>query len=141
MSPSSKPMRTFSNSTGAYAVSRLASELMPANPMGNARQGDVRYTSDAAASLCRGCALEKFVAEIQGQFGEKDVRADDHNVRDHHRLRSSSPDALGSTAHCQPFVAAHRGQDETVDQRLHHALHKVRKLQRIDGPRPELHCT
>src|SRR5438105_8479620 len=152
MSPSSKPMRTLSNSTGAYAESAAANELMTWNPgctaLRKAAQA-VRYTSGAGASLCKhhcaqaslckGCALKKLASQIQGQLGEKHVGANDHDVRYHHRLRGGAPNALRSAAHRQPFVTTHGREDEPINDGLHHALHDIGKFQGIDGAGPELH--
>src|SRR5579872_5539435 len=140
MSPSSKPMRTPSNlmaglesvfDVTALVIGRvpvIITAILPSRGLETHHAGprvDPR-------------ALEKLVGEEQRHFGEKCIGHDDHDGRQHGRLRGGPADTLSTSAHGQPFVAAEGCENECEEKRLGKSLHQVRKIQGIDGATPEL---
>src|SRR5262245_50004651 len=99
MSPSSKPICTFSNSTGAYALSMLAAEVEAKELIAETSASDwtthalTRHPNPTAAQS--GARESKqLVPEIERHFGEKHVRGDDHDVGNDDRLCSRAADSL-----------------------------------------------
>src|SRR2546427_331796 len=82
--------------------------------------------------------LDTLAGEIQHDLGEEEIGDQHQDGRNDHGLRGGAADSLGAAAHAQALEATDRGEDETEYQRLDHALHDVRKFERVDGARPEL---
>src|SRR5260370_35028580 len=85
--------------------------------------------------------LDTLAGDIQHDLGEEEIGDQHQDGRNDHGLRGGAADSLSAAAHAQALEATHRGEYETEYQRLNHALHDVRKLERVDGARPELDST
>src|SRR6516165_881814 len=79
----------------------------------------------------------EFVRQIERELGEEGVGDDDQHGRDNDGLRSGSANPLSAATYPHSLVAAHRGKDESEDQRLGEALHEVGEFQNGDGALPE----
>src|ERR1700722_10504990 len=80
---------------------------------------------------------KEFVSEEESDFGEEDVAGDDHYIGDDDGLCCGAAYALCAAADGEAFVAADGGEDETVNQGLHHSLHDIGEIEGVDVAGPE----
>src|SRR4029077_19489988 len=73
------------------------------------------------------------------ELREEEVGNQDRYGRDDDGLSCGPPDSLRAAAHRQSLVATDGRQQESKHDGLGHALHQVRKFQRVQSARPEFH--
>src|SRR5882724_3306256 len=136
ISPSAKPMRTSSKvMTGScWAVCVRVDVLIGScqDYSGNGRCAELVFSEKLG-----GGRSENFVGQEQRDFGEERVRDDNHDRSHYYSLRGGSANALCAASYGEALVAADGGENESEDERLHHALHDVRELEDFDGAGPE----
>src|SRR5207302_9015960 len=71
--------------------------------------------------------------EEKGDFGEEEVGDQDRYRCDDHGLSCGATNALCSSSDGQSLIATDGSQQESKDDRLGHALHQVRKFQRVQS--------
>src|SRR5713226_367285 len=72
--------------------------------------------------------LEDVGTEVQHELREEEIRNQDEDRRGHHGLRRRPAHALRPSAHGQALITPYRGENETEDQGLRHALDNVGEL-------------